>query len=60
VDWTTTVRRAELLGAARHELIGCRSADLFHIAVAVETKAERFVTYDNRQKKLAQAAGLKV
>jgi len=60
VDWVTVLRRAEQLGAAHHEMIGCRSSDLFHIAAALEMEAELFLTYDARQKKMAQAAGLKV
>ena len=59
VDWVTVLRRAEQLGAAHNDMIGCRSSDLFHIAAAVEMEAELFLTYDARQKKMAQAAGLK-
>jgi predicted nucleic acid-binding protein len=59
-DWVTVLRRAEKIGAAHNEIIGCRSSDLFHIAAAVEMEAELFVTFDARQKKMAQAAGLKV
>jgi hypothetical protein len=54
------LRRAEQIGAAHNETTGCRSSDLFHIAAAVEMAAELFLTYDVRQKKMAQAAGLKV
>lgn len=60
VDWVAVLRRAEQLGAAHNEMTGCRSSDLFHIAAAVEMEAELFLTCDARQKKMAQAAGLKV
>lgn len=39
--------------------IGSRTLDSLHVACALELKAERFWTFDERQKKLAKAAGLK-
>jgi predicted nucleic acid-binding protein len=39
--------------------IGTRTLDSLHVASALELKAERFWTFDERQKKLAKAAGLK-
>jgi hypothetical protein len=41
-------------------MTGCRSSDLFHVAAAVDMQAVQFLTYDARQKKMAQAAGLMV
>ena len=38
---------------------GLRTLDALHVASALELKAERFWTFDERQKKLARAAGLK-
>lgn len=60
VDWVRVLRRAEQLGAAHNEMTGCRSSDLFHVAAAVDMQAVQFLTYDARQKKMAQAAGLMV
>jgi predicted nucleic acid-binding protein len=60
IDWVTVLRAAEKLGAAHNESIGCRNADLFHIAAAVEWGADHFLTFDERQKKMARAAGLTV
>ena len=60
IDWTTVLREAEKLGAAHNESIGCRSSDLFHIAAAAEWGADQFLTFDERQKKMARAAGLAV
>jgi predicted nucleic acid-binding protein len=52
-------RCAEL--ARRHVAqLGCRTLDTLHVAAALELKAERFWTFDERQAKLARAAGLKV
>lgn len=59
-DWTTVLREAEKLGATHNELIGCRSSDLFHVAAAVEWRADHFLTFDERQKKIARAARLAV
>jgi predicted nucleic acid-binding protein len=39
--------------------VGTRTLDTMHVACALELKAERFWTFDERQKKLAKAAGLK-
>lgn len=37
---------------------GMRTLDSLHVACALELKAERFWTFDERQKKLAKAQGL--
>ena len=39
--------------------LGLRTLDTLHVASALELKAERFWTFDQRQKKLARAVGLK-
>jgi len=45
----------------RHtEKIGCRTLDVMHVASAMEFGANRFISGDQRQIKLARAAGLKV
>ena len=38
---------------------GTRTLDTLHVAAALELKAERFWTFDERQAKLAKALGLK-
>ena len=60
LDWVAVLREAEKLGAAHAEDFGCRSGDLFHVAAAVELGSDVFLTFDDRQKKLAKAAGLSV
>lgn len=60
VDWISVLREAERLGQTHNEKIGCRSGDLFHVAAAREWGAEIFLTFDERQKKMAKAAGLAV
>jgi len=39
--------------------LGIRTLDSLHVACALELKAERFWTFDERQAKLAKAEGLK-
>ena len=47
--------------ARRHgSKLGMRTLDSLHVACALELKSERFWTFDERQAKLAKAAGLKV
>ncbi len=46
--------------ARRHVArLGIRTLDTLHVASALELKAERFWTFDERQAKLARAEGLK-
>lgn len=40
--------------------IGVRTLDSLHVVCALELKAERFWTFDERQAKLAKAEGLKI
>jgi predicted nucleic acid-binding protein len=40
--------------------LGIRTLDSLHVACALELKAEQFWTFDERQAKLAKAAGLKI
>jgi len=47
--------------ARRHgPKLGVRTLDSLHVACALELKAERFWTFDERQAKLARAEGLKI
>jgi predicted nucleic acid-binding protein len=39
--------------------LGVRTLDTLHVACALQLKAERFWTFDERQAKLAKAVGLK-
>ncbi len=60
IDWTNVLREAEKLGAAHSESIGCRSTDLFHVAAATGAGCKTFLTLDDRQAAMAEAAGLTV
>ena len=47
--------------ARRHgPTLGVRTLDSLHVACALELKADKFWTFDDRQKQLAEAVGLDV
>lgn len=56
----TSYGRAKSLALALTPSIGVRSADLLHVAAAIEVRANALYTFDQRQHKAASAAGLKV
>ena len=60
IDWTDVLREAEKLGAAHNLAIGCRSADLFHLAACRELGCDTFLTFDGKQTAMAKAGGLAV
>ena len=54
------LRRADDL-SKRHTITdGYRSFDILHVATALQLEAEELLSFDERQRKLAQAEGLKV
>lgn len=52
--WDTGIDLARRHGPA----LGVRTLDSLHVACALELKAERFWTFDERQARLAEAVGL--
>jgi predicted nucleic acid-binding protein len=59
VEWTNVFRRADELSEMYSTRHGQRTIDLLHVATALEARAKIFLSFDQRQKKLAKAAGLK-
>jgi predicted nucleic acid-binding protein len=57
-DWTSAVRTAVELSAEHSLKMAVRGMDLFHVAIALETAAEAFLSFDQEQNQLASAAGL--
>ena len=54
------IRRADDL-SKRHTITdGHRSFDILHVATALQLEADELLSFDERQRKLAQAEGLKV
>ena len=60
VHWTDIFRRADELSEKHAATEGQRTIDLLHVALALESGAKIFLSFDQRQRKLAKAAGLKV
>lgn len=52
--WKTSIDLVKRHGP----ILGVRTLDSLHVACALELKAERFWTFDERQAKLAEAVGL--
>ena len=60
LDWSWIYRRANLMARQYTPRFLCRTLDILHVAAAEMTGADRLVTGDQRQQKLARAVGLKV
>lgn len=59
LNYTEAYRRAERIGAAHNETIGCRASDFFHVAAAIDLGFKTFLTFDHKQRELAAEVGLK-
>ena len=59
-DWRDAVRTACELSAEHGLSVPIRGMDLFHVAIAIETGADAFLTFDGDQRGLAEAAGIRV
>ena len=57
--WRAALNRASELSRAHTPKLGTRSLDVLHVACALELKLPYFLTFDERQQKLARATGLK-
>ena len=60
VLWRATLKRAAEISRKYTPELGCRTLDILHVATAVELGLRYFVTFDRRQRRLAQATGLKL
>jgi predicted nucleic acid-binding protein len=60
VEWTNVFRRADELSEENASHAGQRTIDLFHVAIALDFRAKIFLSFDQRQTRLAKAAGLRV
>lgn len=58
--WRAVLKRAADLSRQQTPKLGTRSLEVLHVASALELGMKRFVTFDERQGRLAAAAGLKV
>jgi predicted nucleic acid-binding protein len=60
LDWSAIFIHAIDLSKKHSASIGSRSLDILHVASALSINADRFLTLDDRQTKLATLAGLKI
>ncbi len=56
-DIDLVYQEAERLSATFSQSIGTRSLDILHVAMAEVLGAEKFISFDHRQKRLATEAG---
>lgn len=59
VDWVNALENARSIAEQATAHVGCRSLDVFHVAIAVQWQSEVFVTADDRQIKAARSVGLR-
>lgn len=60
VDWPAVHRLAEELSDRHTRQEGHRLADILHVATALQLDSKEFLTFDGRQRELAEAEGLRV
>ena len=60
VDWADVHQRAESLSHAHTVREGHRLVDILHVATALHLGAAEFLTFDENQRRLAEAEGLLV
>jgi predicted nucleic acid-binding protein len=60
VKWPLAFRISSHMSDRHSALIGTRSLDVLHVAAAKSLRAKVFVSFDDRQRKLAAAVGLTV
>lgn len=60
LPWAEVMAATKRLGRAHTITLGVRGMDLLNVAAAVAIKARVFLTFDARQRALAQAARLQV
>jgi predicted nucleic acid-binding protein len=59
-DLPEVLRQADALSQRHTFTEGCRSFDILHVATALHLGAKEFLTFDERQRRLAVGAGLAV
>jgi len=59
-DLETVFRRAETISAKHAAATLARSADLWHVAAALEACCKLFASFDERQRKAAELCGLEL
>jgi len=60
INWPEVMARSISLSRHHTSALGSRSLDIVHVALALSNKANRFLTFDDRQSLLAEAVGLQI
>jgi predicted nucleic acid-binding protein len=60
INWAGTFSLAIELSRKHTGSIGARSLDVLHVALALSLRMDDFLTFDERQFRMAAAAGLRV
>ena len=60
MNWPDVWTKAETLSAQHAAHVNCRTLDTLHVALAMILGFRDFVSFDERQRSLAAAAGLRV
>jgi len=60
LNWSDVFKQAVILSRKHTVKTGSRSLDILHVASAISIKADKFLTFDERQAKLASLAGLTI
>ena len=60
VDWSAVLTQADDLATRLTPSTGSRTLDIMHVSAAVVLGIRSLVSFDNRQNKLAQLAGLTI
>ena len=60
ISWTDTFKYAVDLSKKYTNKTGSRSLDILHVASALFIKTDKFLTFDERQSKLAALSGMKI
>jgi predicted nucleic acid-binding protein len=60
INWRSAMRMAAALSGKHTAVIGARSLDILHLAVARSIRAREMISFDMRQRSLASAIGLRV
>jgi predicted nucleic acid-binding protein len=58
--WRSALNRAAELSRTHTPILGTRTLDVLHVACALELGLRRFLTFDERQQRLARAVGLRL
>ena len=60
INWTDVFARSLRLSKTHTTNTGSRSLDIIHVSSALSIGADRMVTFDERQSRLALASGLRI